>query len=186
MPELKECVRTAQALGRLRQLWSASQFTVFPEAGPTRAEHHNTQVAPLCAGSLRHALEAWNLRSMAVVGKPVTVVHGDATLENIMMTAEERVVWIDPSVRAMPLEAEFDAAKLLQSYFGYGEGATAEAKADIRRFIHEEDFSYDLLGYYLMTHLVRLHVVQPQARRWAERLACTLEEDMEELCKSSF
>jgi hypothetical protein len=182
MPALVETTNVAEALGRLRQLWAVHDPQA-PLDGETRERHDLYQVAPLAAPSLAPALAVWRTKARYSIGRMVAKVHGDATLENIMATPEGRVVWIDPSTRPMPLEAEFDVAKLLQSYFGYGEGAASGARSVIKQFVRDEGFNHALMGYYLMTHLVRLHVVQPQARRWAERLACTLEYDMEELCK---
>lgn len=160
------------ALAKLERLWSAG-FSDQPTQ--PRVFHHAVQVEPLATKELLPMLLHWASKAKEP-GIEVTVVHGDATTENIMMY-EGEAVWIDPSTRPMPAEAEFDGGKLLQSYFGYG-GAKPEPA--IVGFLRGLGCNRNLLGYYLMTHLVRLYKVQPWARGWAIDLAINLEERMEE------
>ena len=188
MPELRDPTdeQFPDALDGLRKLWASTRRVEL--SVQRRNEHHNLQIMPICATELRTVLDSWYARvsdAVAVPGISVNVVHGDATTENWMLRKgpQGRAVWIDPSVRAMPLEAEFDVAKLLQSYFGYNAGCTEQVQKYIREFVRNGPFNADLLGYYLVTHLVRLYRVQPQARRWALDLVGRLDREMEDLCK---
>jgi hypothetical protein len=180
MPRLNEpsSVSLSAALDRLVVLWNSTDIGLLVA---TRAQHHETQVAPLATEPLlRRALEQWHARVQTVHGTAVNVVHGDPTLENYMYNG----VWLDPSTRPLPLEAELDGGKLLQSYFGYGHCGTTEELQAIRKFIHTCGLNLDLCAYYLVTHLVRLYRVQPQAQFWAVTVAETLEERMEDFkCK---
>lgn len=176
MPMLKppstQCL--SLALERLAALWlSAPSVTTD---GTNRQHHHAVQVAPLVVGdAVNHALDYWYQKTANIVGRAVTVVHGDPTLENYMAEG----IWLDPSIRAMPLEAEFDAGKLLQSYFGYGYPPSYPDKQRIVQFLHGQGLSIDLCIYYLVTHIVRLYRVQPQARIWALNLLHNLAEQDE-------
>lgn len=166
------------ALKKLTHLWYVCRPCNL--SSQPRWQHHALQVAPLVPDTLSEPMLHWARVARELRGTIVNVVHGDPTFENIM-AYDGQPVWIDPSTRPMPLEAEFDAAKLMQSYFGYG-GAQPEER--VIMFIRDQNLRVPLIGYYLMTHLVRLYKVQPQARAWAVNIAKTLETRMEVLqCK---
>ena len=65
-----------------------------------------------------HHTHIWNrLRFLPLT--PVHCCHGDMTVENTVLTLDERVVFIDPGFdRGLPCR-ELDEAKLLQSYDGW-------------------------------------------------------------------
>jgi hypothetical protein len=179
MPWLQQPTTEAdlqKALRRLATLWLAPG----KESQTDRAHHHATQVEPYTANAtqLLKALDYWVLRAQGTHGKTVLSVHGDPTLENYMAGG----VWLDPSVRPLPLEAELDGGKLLQSYFGYERQAWPEWRRKcIRDFLKDQGLDLDLCAYYLVTHIVRLYRVQPQARTWSLDLLANLEERMGEL-----
>lgn len=186
MPKLDQpdAASLPQALARLADLWLTPSLDVTPVDTTDRARHHAVQVAPLVFTDTinEKVLEKWRVRTANIVGTPVAVVHGDPTLENYMMNG----VWLDPSIRPLPLEAEVDGGKLLQSYFGYsfGTGVLWWEQKHIRNFLHEQRLSIELCAYYLVTHIIRLYRVQPQARSWALDVLTTLDARMEELtCK---
>jgi hypothetical protein len=191
MPALQEPVIPydyVTAFAKLKALWEAGVQHV-PEPLSRRERHHREQVEPLATNELAEALSYWWSAVRSLDGLTVHAVHGDPTLENIM-SYNAHAVWIDPSTRTTPLEAEFDAAKILQSVFGYDRLNNDEAHDGHRqaiKFVQDLNIDWSLTGYYLVTHLVRLYKVQPQARAWAVDLALHLEERMEELrCKSLF
>jgi hypothetical protein len=165
-----------QAFQKLETLWK----TPRPCLGPGRDAHHTTSVVPLLTAELQRPLVEWYYRARPYTGRSVNVVHGDATLENIMMY-NGYACWIDPSTRPMPLEAEFDVAKVLQTQFGYN-GCVAEP--EVTAWARTLSLRKEVIAYYLMTHLVRLYRVQPQARLWAANVAATLENRLEDVCKS--
>lgn len=183
MPMLQE-VQTADQIGvalrLLTEFWSEG---VGGGRTTTRSDHHFAQVKPLVGESMRYALATWfgRLAGDADFCTTVTNVHGDPTAENIMLHGY-RVVWIDPSTRPMPHEAEFDVAKVLQSYYGYT-SCSPSAQGVIIDWLRTlpSGLNYTLVFYYLLTHLVRLHAVQPQARTWAVQLALRLDKCKEEL-----
>lgn len=174
----------SEALRRLAMLWTTPEPDVTATDTTDRARHHAIQVSPLaCTDTIAEILERWRVRTANTVGTRVTVVHGDPTLENYMLNG----VWLDPSIRPLPLEAELDGGKLLQSYFGYATSLGLIGWSEqrrIRNFIHDQKLNLDLCAYYLVTHIVRLYRVQPHARGWALDVLTTLEARMEELpCK---
>lgn len=159
-------------LQKLAQLWSSSACKVTEEV--SRGEHHRVQVEPYGSlhTTLRKALQYWWDRTTAIKGMPVGVVHGDPTLENCMAKG----AWLDPSVRPMPLEAELDGGKLLQSYFGY-DNPSDIARIEVKAFLQR--LNLDLCAYYLVTHIVRLYRIQAHARSWALETVINLPERME-------
>lgn len=166
-----------QAFSKLQALWLAGSAG---NLGLSRCAHHTTAIVPLATDALQRPLVDWYYRARPYDGTAVNVVHGDATLENIMVY-DGAACWIDPSTRPMPLEVEFDVAKLLQTQFGYNGCAPETA---VTEFVRSLNLRKEILGYYLMTHLVRLYKVQPQARLWAEQVARELDRRLEEvLCK---
>jgi len=184
MPALQDPVVPydyGKAFDKLRLLWQVGSTVVFP---PSRLRHHEEQVVPLVVPEMEIMLYNTWLRAKDVVGQPVVAVHGDPTLENIM-ALNGHAVWIDPSTRTMPLDVEFDAAKILQSYFGYETlGPSLPPSHVARHFLVNLRLNLPLTAYYLMTHLVRLYKVQPQARAWALDLATNLDARVTEaLCK---
>ena len=166
-----------QAFSKLQALWLAG---ARDSAGLSRCAHHTTAIVPLATDALQHSLVEWYYRARPYDGTAANVVHGDATLENIMVL-DGVAVWIDPSTRPMPLEVEFDVAKLLQTQMGYN-GCTPEPA--VTEFVRSLNLRKEVLGYYLMTHLVRLYKVQPQARIWAEQVARELDSRLDEVLRS--
>jgi hypothetical protein len=173
-----DAAQLQQALTKLKLLWHGcgkrerlSPYTID--------EHHTLDVVPLARDGLIKPLMDWYyaMRNGSNVSHVVDEVHGDATLENIMVY-EGRAVWIDPSTRRMPAYAEFDCAKLLQTHFGYG---AYQPELGVDEFVKQEAKNKVLTGYFLMTHLVRLYKVQPQARAWALDVANTLGPRLEEV-----
>lgn len=178
MPTMTEAsvVDLPLALERLAVLWDTPASETLTALGTTdRLRHHNVQVEPFAADvpELKEALATWWQRSQLIAGKRVTVVHGDPTLENYVCDGW----WLDPSIRPLPLEAELDGGKLLQSYFGYGGYTNMSTRRVIRSYIHVWGLDIDLCMYYMVTHVVRLYQVQPQAREWALDLLRNLEHD---------
>jgi hypothetical protein len=166
-----------QAFSKLQALWLAGSVG---DLGLSRCAHHTTAIVPLAADALQRPLVEWYYRARPYDGTAANVVHGDATLENIMVY-NGAACWIDPSTRPMPLEVEFDVAKMLQTQFGYNGCASEPA---VTEFVRSLNLRKEILGYYLMTHLVRLYKVQPQARLWAEQVARELDRRLEDvLCK---
>lgn len=166
-----------QAFTKLSALWYAG---MSPDNQLSRDEHHTRAIVPLASDGLMRPLVDWYYRARPYDGTKANAVHGDATLENIMVF-NGTAVWVDPSTRPMPLEIEFDVAKILQTQFGYNECRAEPAVTD---FVRSLNLRKEVLGYYLMTHLVRLYKVQPQARAWALDVAATLDRRLEEeLCK---
>lgn len=183
MPMLRE-VNTSDQIGVALRLLTQFWYRGATGARTTiREQHHYKQVQPLAGESMRYALATWfgRLAGDADFCTTVTNVHGDPTAENIMLH-DSRVVWIDPSTRPMPHEAEFDVAKVLQSYYGYT-SCSPSAQGVIIDWLRTlpSGLNYTLVFYYLLTHLVRLHAVQPQARAWAVQLALRLDKCKEEL-----
>jgi len=166
-----------EALGRLTLLWGSSMAR-WVATYTNRWSHHRQQVQSLVTEQvLRELLDTWYTRTETITGMPVSTVHGDPTLENFVAGG----FWLDPSVRAMPLEAEFDAGKLLQSYCGYGEGSSDAERCLIKQFILEQGLNVELCVYYLVTHIVRLYAVQEWAREWALKTVQMLPELVKEL-----
>lgn len=167
-----------QALERLTWLWTQPRLESARAECLTRAAYHAELVLPLAkfVPPIYEALTRWWPRAYAAPTQAAYAIHGDATLENVV----EDGLWIDPSTRAVPLEAEVDGGKLLQSYFGYGEGRAPARLAAVRTFILAQPLSLDLCAYHLLAHLARLYRLQPQAQSWAVALAESLEQRMEE------
>lgn len=168
------------ALEGLMLLWESDR--IVSGQLTHRASHHLQQVKPYADqhSVLYSSLAYWYHRVEWRVGRKVNVVHGDPTLENYM----DGGVWLDPSIRPMPLEAELDGGKLLQSYFGYRCKPGLYEKETIKTFLREQDLDLDLCAYYLVTHVVRLFRVQKDMREWAIDLLTNLEERVKELeCK---
>ncbi len=156
---------------------------VQPVELTTRVLHHQHQIMPFVTEPIMtEVLAAWWNRTAHVQGRSTYVVHGDPTLENYMLDG----VWLDPSIRSMPLECELDGGKLLQSYFGY-HGPLFGKEQDrelIRKFLHEQKLDVDLCIYYMVTHVIRLYRIQEHARPWAIDLLTNLDERVKELrCK---
>lgn len=174
-----ECL--APALRRLADLWVTPSEHVHQVFRNDRAAHHTEQVKPITLEFplLTKVLQNWYDRTYELKGTPVSVVHGDPTLENYMQFG----VWLDPSTRSMPLEAEFDAGKLLQSYFGYSGPLSWSHSRRVLLFIREQQLNVELCVYYLVTHIVRLYKVQPQARSWAVDTLINLDDRIGELCR---
>lgn len=174
VPPSAQCL--TPALERLAELWVSTPIADLKSTN--RQHHHAVQIAPfVAADAVSCALDYWYQKTASIVGRAVTVVHGDPTLENYMHGG----IWLDPSIRAMPLEAEFDGGKLLQSYFGYGNAPYHDDRAHVKRFLHEQGLNIDLCMYYLVTHVVRLYRVQPQARAWALELVLFRDGNMKAL-----
>lgn len=156
------------ALLRLAKLWRSSPggygWASFPPV-TSRLQHHEAQVAPFTDVHpvLRDAAEWWYGLTNTTQGHEATVIHGDPTTENYTRGGW----WLDPSIRTMPAEAELDGGKLLQSYFGYGQGLQFGNRLLIREFLHEQQLDIDLCLYYMVTHVVRLYRIQEHARPWA-------------------
>jgi hypothetical protein len=176
---------TANALVRLSVLWKVPHWVGGAERD--RAYDYEEQLELATEPALREVLkQTWKGGARWITGnRMVKNVHGDPTLENIMAGG----LWIDPSTRPLPLEAELDGGKLLQSFFGYDSIACTTScdvveREMIKAFLQVERLNLELCAYYLVTHLVRLYKVQPHAREWALNLAMNLEERMEEVkCK---
>jgi hypothetical protein len=173
-----DAVVLGQAFSKLQALWLAG---AKGSTGLSRDAHHTTAIVPLVTDALYRPLVDWYYRARPYAGTVANVVHGDATLENVMVY-NGVACWIDPSTRPMPLEVEFDVAKVLQTQFGYNGCAPETA---VTEFVQSLCLRKEILGYYLMTHLVRLYKVQPQARTWAVEVSTTLDRRLEEvLCRS--
>ena len=166
-----------QAFSKLQALWLAGARY---SAGLSRCAHHTTAIVPLATDALQRSLVDWYYRARPYDGTTANVVHGDATLENIMVY-NGAACWIDPSTRPMPLEVEFDVAKLLQTQLGYN---GCEPETAVNEFVRSLNLRKEILGYYLMTHLVRLYKVQLQARVWAVEVATTLDRRLDEVLRS--
>lgn len=183
MPVLQEArpIDLSFALERLVLLWSQHTGPT-PASATSRGLHHVHQVAPYAGAhtALQNALVTWWERTRGTEGHVVQAVHGDPTIENHMYGG----VWLDPSIRSMPMEAELDGGKLLQSYFGYGGKLSYAALTSIKSFLQAQNLNIDLCVYYMVTHVVRLYRIQTHARPWALDLLSNLEEKVEELkCK---
>lgn len=166
------------ALMKLQILWEGqSCFASIPN----RVKHHELYVAHLIPTEMENVVSVYYALAREGQGLRVEAVHGDATLENIMIY-QGKPVWIDPSTRCMPPEAEFDCAKLLQTQLGYN-GYTP--RKVVSEFINSLTLNRDLLIYYLLTHIVRLYNVQPQARQWALNVVYDVHAKVEEVlqCK---
>lgn len=168
------------ALARLAALWDLPVAHVYDYEG--RRRHHVVQVEPFTRTEgfppiIRSALTTWYERIGSTQSKGAQVVHGDPTLENYVRDG----YWLDPSTRPLPQEAELDGGKLLQSYFHYGRPCLESERYMIRKFLVEQKLNLDLCIYYMLTHIIRLYGVQPQARVWAIDVVSGLRNLAEEL-----
>ena len=153
------------ALECLRTYWGSAGTAV----GITRAAYQAYVATRAADQELLQLAEQWYRRTVNLPGLHVAQVHGDATIENAMLH-QGRAVWIDPSVRPVPLDAELDCGKLLQSAYGYGENPVG-TQATVLDFLARTRVDLQLAKYYLATHLVRLWPHQPERRAWALAVA---------------
>ena len=154
------------ALEVLERYWSyPSNLRVF-----CSRQKYQDYVHTLPADKLLHnATNHWYYEVEKRIGTPAHSLHGDATLENVMLYGSYPR-WIDPNPRIVPAEIELDCGKLLQTSFGYHD-CTAGVAETIGDFIRSLNVNLDLTYYYFATHLVRLWRYQPQHHAWAVAVA---------------
>lgn len=100
-------------------------------------------------------------------------VHGDATLQNIVWDGGTyEAFWIDPNVREVPKECYLDYGKLLQSLEGYDAFTLNQARPIVRAFSSMRREELHLIGFYMLSHLIRLYAYQDvNTRCWAATVA---------------
>ena len=100
---------------------------------------------------------------------PVFCVHGDATLENVVVRPSSHDArWIDPNTRPVPFVAELDAGKVLQSLYGYDGDWTNATRQTFTLWARHLD--PDGLRYFFLTHLIRLWPYQPDHHDWVTKV----------------
>lgn len=160
-----------QALKKLHVLWYDDSVTSDGGLNLCLYEHYVRDL--ICedasAAPVVRALNRWSALIDYARLERVRHVHGDATLENVVIH-DNNAFWIDPSVRAVPLYAELDVAKVLQSAFGYEAGEATVQDARLVKWAYK-NFNVVGVNYFLATHLARLWPLQPQRRSWACKIA---------------
>ncbi len=81
----------------------------------------------------------------------VAVIHGDLTLENIIILPQEEYYFIDPNVNINYNSIFLDYSKILQSLHGKYElirtnGSTVSIKDNVITYIYQENKNYDELS----------------------------------------
>lgn len=97
--------------------------------------------------------------------------HGDATTENMVMTADDRVALIDPSLRLAPTVAEMDLSKLYLACHGYGPRLALHGDTRMLTWIHTRGHSTKVLQILALTHVLRIWGHQEGARPMLYALA---------------
>lgn len=174
MPRLQPITtadQVAGALQRLNDLWQTGKKNYVFSNLEKRRKYHEYVLDKKCDVYLLAMADLWYQRTKDIAGRHVNVLHGDCTIENAMMLADNKPVWIDPCIRTnKPMEMELDCAKMFQSLYGYDE-IPEGAGTVIIEFIKMLEVSLPLVHYYLATHLVRLWPHQPQKQEWVLRVA---------------
>lgn len=161
---LRNAKDVSAALTLLADYWN-TKGTVRTAGCCTRIEYQQ-YVAQLPADGFLLKIAARLYRATRYKrGTPAASLHGDATLAHAMLY-NDIPRWIDPNPRCVPLEAEVDCGKLLQSVFGY-DHCVPEVAEIVDKFMRARKVNMLLTQYYFSTHLVRLWRYQPQHRAWA-------------------
>lgn len=156
------------AVEKLKTLW---HNTLNAQRSITRGQYMNYVARCEAPQSMRDLCLDFFVATAARCGTKVQNVHGDATVQNIVLT-EKDAFWIDPNVRPVPLEAELDLGKIAQSLAGYD-----FVREPAKQYLTEVVKKYDrpLVQFYLASHIVRLWKYQPQQRDWAQATMDKLE-----------
>lgn len=164
---LQDAAQVGRALALLEDLWL--QPATPWRTHMSRAEYYDYVQRCPTDMILLSAARRWYERARGQAGAPVSNIHGDATLENAMLY-ERQVVWIDPDVRATPLEAENDAGKVLQSVYGYSAIPVGGIRVALD-WLAQRRLNAALVKFYFASHLVRLWRHQPAHHSWAISIA---------------
>ena len=141
-----------------------------PRAACTREAYHRYVTTQMERSEVRNGLRTSLLSALghhyaSMAGLPISqnaFVHGDATLSNAVWT-RDGVRLIDFSPRAAPPEFEVDLSKMMSSALGLDtDGACSRALwREVERLMREYRPDLALLGYYLVSHAVRVAAKEP-------------------------
>lgn len=143
-----------------------------PRAACSRDAYHRYVATQMERSEVRNGLRAALLSALGhhyakMANLPISqnaFVHGDATLSNAVMT-HDGVRLIDFSPRAAPSEFEVDLSKMMFSALGFDtDGARSRALwREVERLMRAYRPDLTLLGYYLVSHAVRVSSKEPPA-----------------------
>ena len=164
-----------RAVEKLKILWHK---TLNTRRSITRGQYMNYVAKCEAPQRIRDLCLDFFIATAATPGTLVSNVHGDATVQNIVLS-EKDAFWIDPNPRPVPLEAELDIGKLAQSLAGY-DFIRDPADRYLAEFVGRSN--KPLVQFYLATHIARLWKYQPNQRDWAEATMDKLEKGGLDAC----
>lgn len=160
------------AMDRLVMLWeSRAPRRIVPDIDEgrdtARYAYANYVVGKCGVQWLRKEIQrAWEIAEK-FPGTPANMVHGDATLENIVYD-QHRSYWIDPDHKTtLPYERELDVAKIKISLAGYG-GGSDRLKRVARDYVAEweKSMSREVLRFHQLCHIARMLPYQKEHEMW--------------------
>lgn len=160
------------AMDRLVMLWESRAprrivLDIDEGRDTARYAYANYVVGKCGVQWLREKIQrAWEIAEK-IPGTPANMVHGDATLENIVHDGK-RSYWIDPDDKpVLPYERELDVAKIKISLAGYGRGSD-KLKKVARDYVAEweKSMSREVLRFHQLCHLSRMLPYQKEHEMW--------------------